>query len=74
MKEMAKYRSLKKNTDLDNYNNLDMKNENEIQMNDIASSEDDETKAQPGDIKFQSDDEEGMGADDLFEFWQVSEK
>jgi hypothetical protein len=43
-------------------------------MMDIASSEDDETKAQVGDIKFQSDDEEGMGADDLFEFWKVSEK
>lgn len=73
-KELAKYRSLKKNADLDSYNNIDMKNENEIMMEDIASDEDDVTKAQPGDIKFQSDDEEGMGADDLFEFWQESEK
>ena len=49
---------------------MDFKNENEISLKDIASSEEDEYKDDKFDeFKFQSDDEQ-----DLMEFWEGEEK
>ena len=69
-KELAKHRALTKNRDFVKFQAMDLKNENEIGLDDLTS---DEEKDKVDDLKAQSDGEED-GIDDLYEFWVETDK
>lgn len=72
-KEVAKHRALAHDHDFDRFKQMDLKNENEISVKDLASDDEDK-KYDDSDIRAQSEDEAGEGIDDIYEFWEESEK
>jgi hypothetical protein len=70
-KELAKHRALKVNKDFSVFQEMDLKNENEITLRDIASSEEESGMGTPMNRDPEDDDE---GVEDLYQFWDEQDK
>ncbi len=76
-KELAKHRALSKNKDFKLFQQIDLRNENEITLRDIASDGEDEYKDEKFDenpSQGEEEDEEMKQIDNLYEFWHEKEQ
>lgn len=71
-KELAKHRAIKVNKDFQLFQEIDLKNENEITLRDIASSSEDENGMGTPLNNDPKDDDEGV--DNLYQFWEDQDK
>jgi hypothetical protein len=77
-KELAKHRALSKNNNFQKFQLMDLRNENEISIEDIASDDDKYKEDKFEDFKNASegdeDDEDLKNIDNLYEFWHENDK
>lgn len=71
-KELAKHRAIKVNKDFKMFQEIDLKNENEISLHDIASSSEDENGLGTPLNNDPKDDDEGV--ENLYQFWEDQDK
>jgi hypothetical protein len=74
-KELAKHRALARDRDFKRFEDIDLKNENEISLKDIAS--DDEYKyssEEPTPISKNEEEEDDEGIENLYQFWEEQDK
>jgi hypothetical protein len=77
-KELAKHRALSKHKDFKLFQQMDLRNENEISNRDIASEEeqyvDDKFEEFKNPSEGEEEDKEMMEIENLYEFWTETEK
>ena len=74
-KELAKHRALARDRDFKRFEEIDLKNENEISLDDIAS--DNEYKfssEEPTPISKYGEEEDDEGIENLYQFWEERDK